>query len=151
MAVSLRGHRILIADDEPIIAFDLALAIEELGAETVVVHDFRAASIVARVEPLSAAVVDLKLKEQLALPVCAVLQCRDIPFVIYTGYPETEAGAYAARVVRKSNAVEAVVEKLAIIAYSKFPKIHRPNKPTLDQRVARSAQRLLAAKITEPE
>ncbi len=137
MTMSLAGRKILIADDEPLIAMDLSQAFEALGAETLLAHDLGSTSLMARVEPIWAAVIDLKLKDQSALAVCAVLQYREIPFVIYTGYSEKEAGAYSAKVVTKPD-LNAVIEKLTLIACSHLPT-SRPEKPTLKQRVARMA------------
>lgn len=137
MTMSLAGRQILIADDEPLIAMDLSQAFEALGAETLLAHDLGSTSLMARVEPIWAAVIDLKLKDQSALAVCAVLQYREIPFVIYTGYSEKEAGAYSSKVVTKPD-LYAVIEKLTVIACSHLPT-SRPEKPTLEQRVARTA------------
>ena len=112
MAISLEGHRILIADDEPLITMDLSQAFQAFGAETLLAHDLRSASLIAEAEPLGAAVIDLQLKEQLALPVLEVLQARAIPFVVYTGYQEKEARNYANNVVQKPG-TEEVAKKLA--------------------------------------
>ena len=101
MAISLEGRKILIADDEPLITMDLSQAFQALGFETMLAHDLRSASLIAEVEPIVAAVIDLQLKEQLALPVLELLQARNIPFVVYTGYSDTEAGDYASSVVQK--------------------------------------------------
>ena len=82
---SLQGHRILIAEDEPLVALDLALTVEAAGASAIMVHTLEDAIAVARLEPLSAAIVDIKLKNDLASPLCALLQCLDVPFVVYSG------------------------------------------------------------------
>lgn len=129
MAISLEGHRILIADDEPLIAMDLSQAFQAFGAETLLAHDLRSASLIAEAEPLGAAVIDLQLKEQLALPVLEVLQARAIPFVVYTGYSETEAGDYANNVVQKPG-TEDVVKKLAELLARTF-RDHRENSEPL--------------------
>ena len=115
MAISLEGQKILIADDEPIIALDLAQRLEALGAEPIFAHDFPTALRVANFEQLSAAVIDLQLKDQVALPVCAVLEQREIQFVIYTGYEAEQAGEYASMVVGKPG-VDALLNKLAVFA-----------------------------------
>ena len=88
--ISLQGHRILIAEDEPLVALDLALTVESTGATAVMVHTLEDAIAIARVEPLSAAIVDMKLKNELASPLCALLQCLDVPFVVYSGYDIAE-------------------------------------------------------------
>ena len=138
MVPFLKGHRVLIAEDEPRVALDLANAFELAGAETVVVHDLKAALDVARVEPLSAAVVDVKLKTEISSTLCALLQCRSIPFIIYTGYPDAAGFNFRACVMLKPNRPEAIVEKFAFIGSEKFSKIGRQTRRTLAERVARS-------------
>ena len=129
MSLPLKGRRVLVADDEPLIALDLAQSLEVLGAELLIAHDLPTAVRVAEAEPLGAAVIDLQLKEQLALPVLEVLQAREVPFVIYTGYSETEAGDYANNVVQKPG-TEDVVKKLAELL-ARTIRDHRENSEPL--------------------
>ena len=68
---ALEGHRILIAEDEPLVALDLAMTVESSGAAAIIVHTLDDAIAVARSQRLSAAVVDMKLKSDLASPLCA--------------------------------------------------------------------------------
>lgn len=122
-AVSLKGLRVLIAEDEPIIALDLASAFESAGAEAIVVHTLQNAIAVARVDALSAAVVDLRLKHDLSSPLCALLQLREIPFVIYTGYDDMGC-RYNSLIMPKPTPAHLIVERLAILTQ------HRSEKAT---------------------
>ena len=112
---SLKGHRILIAEDEPIVALDLAASLEVAGASTIVVHTLADAIAVARKEALSAAVVDMKLRDELASPLCALLQYRDVPFVVYTGY-EIPEFKFNSLIIPKPAPQEKIVEKLSALS-----------------------------------
>ena len=116
--VSLRGHRVLVAEDEPIIALDIATALESVGAEAVVVHTLQNAIAVARIEKLSAAVLGLRLKSKLSYPLCALLQCRDIPFAIYTGYDGTDC-KYNRCIIPKPTPANVIVDRLTGLALNR--------------------------------
>lgn len=111
---SLEGHRVLIAEDEPLVALDLALTIEAAGASAIMVHTLEDAIAVARVEPLSAAIVDIKLKDELASPLCALLQCLDVPFVIYSG-ADIAQFKYKRWVIPKPAPPDLIIAKLRVL------------------------------------
>ena len=108
---SLQGHRILIAEDEPLVALDLALTVEAAGAAAIMVHTLEDAIAVARRESLSAAIVDIKLKDEVASPLCALLQCLDVPFVVYSGLDLAEF-KYKHWVIPKPAEPRAIIERL---------------------------------------
>jgi CheY-like chemotaxis protein len=85
----LRGHRLLIVEDEYLIAADLAASLEKVGAEVV----GPAASVKEALElvqedagQLDAAVLDINLRGEQVFPVADVLARRGVPFVFTTGY-----------------------------------------------------------------
>jgi len=86
--LKLKGSRILIVEDEFIIALEIQSCLEEAGA-TVVGPAFTLSKAIelASQENLSAAMLDLRLGYESAAPVAAVLAERHIPFVFYTGQP----------------------------------------------------------------
>lgn len=97
---ALRGKRILIVEDEYIIASDLACAMEEEGAEVIGPAGSveRALEIVeAERRGFDAAVLDVNLRGRRVYPVADALTARGIPFVFATGYdwgviPDSYAG-----------------------------------------------------------
>ncbi len=111
---SLQGHRILIVEDEPLVALDLALTVESAGAAAIMVHTLADAIAVARAETLSAAIVDIKLKDELASPLCALLQCLDVPFVVYSGFDLAEF-KYKRWVIPKPARPSLIVDKLRML------------------------------------
>jgi hypothetical protein len=101
----LRGKRILIADDEFLIAITIEETLRDAGAETI--------------EPLSAALLDVQLGHETTDAVADILAARAIPFVFYTGqaipdrlrekHPNT-------RVLNKPAKLKAIVDMMLSVA-----------------------------------
>lgn len=91
-AHSLRGMRILVAEDEALIALELASILAGAGAEVVgpamTVKDALAR---ANQEALSGAILDVSLRRDSVTPVAQQLARRGIPFVFYTGQVDLDA------------------------------------------------------------
>ena len=81
----LRGRSILIVEDEPLIALDIAQAFEDAGAEIVVTSTLHHALVLVENDGLSAAVLDHALHDGDSSPLCQRLNERKLPFVIYSG------------------------------------------------------------------
>lgn len=86
----LEGFTILVVEDEPLIALDIATILEDAGAG--VIGPFGTlASAVAVIEqydhsaPLSGAVLDVNLGKDTSVPIARLLHARGIPFVFHTG------------------------------------------------------------------
>jgi DNA-binding response OmpR family regulator len=83
--------RVLIAEDDALIAIDLETVLAEAGAEVVgpclTVED---ALIAAAERELSAAMLDIQLRNETIEPVARLLARRNTPFVFYTGELETD-------------------------------------------------------------
>ena len=97
---TLKGRRVLIAEDEYLVAMDLALSLENLGIEIVGPAGTLegALELVKRTDRLDGAVLDVNLRGQRVFPVAETLAQRNIPFIFTTGYdaaviPEPYAGA----------------------------------------------------------
>jgi two-component SAPR family response regulator len=91
----LAGKRILIVEDEPFIAQNLASELVNKGAEVIgPVATVKAALDVIENTNLDGVTLDIKLMGEMAYPVADVLAARQIPFVFITGY---DAGAVPAR------------------------------------------------------
>jgi len=86
--ISLRGHRVLVVEDEFFIADDLAQRLSAHGAVLVgpVPTLEIALALVNSADRIDAAVVDINLKGEVAFPLADTLQARGVPFVFATGY-----------------------------------------------------------------
>lgn len=87
-AVSSRGKsRVLIVEDQIILALHVADVVEDMGCEPVgPVGSVSAALPIALHEALDAALLDIRLTDQTVGPVADVLQRRAIPFAFLTAY-----------------------------------------------------------------
>ncbi|ASY58858.1 MULTISPECIES: response regulator [Sinorhizobium] len=82
----LAGARILVAEDELLIALDMEAAFRDAGADIVgPCMTLEAALDAARNEPLSLAVLDIRLGNATTENVSDLLAERGIPFLFYSG------------------------------------------------------------------
>ena len=84
--VNMGGQSILIVDDEPLIALDVAQAFEDAGAIVTTTTTFREAMALVEKIGLTAAIVDHELGEHDSNQLYARLKARGIPFVTYSGH-----------------------------------------------------------------
>ena len=83
--------RILIVEDEPIVAINYAAILRQAGIEVVgPVGTLEQALHVIEREPLTGALLDLALFGQSAEPIAMALIERKVPFVIISGLPPEE-------------------------------------------------------------
>ena len=89
---TLEGRSILIVEDEPLIALDIAEAFEPTGAELTTTTTVQHAMILAQYDGLSAAILDHVLPDGDCSTLCELLKQRDIPFIVYSGFgPSNDA------------------------------------------------------------
>jgi CheY-like chemotaxis protein len=82
-----RGLRVLIVEDEMLVAMDIAGLLQDIGCRIVGPAGTLAAALpLARDEELDAAILDVNLENKGVEPVAAELARRGIPFVFATGY-----------------------------------------------------------------
>lgn len=96
---ALRGRRILVVEDEYLIAEDIVAALRRAGAEAVgpVSKLEAAAAFVVEGEPLDGALLDVNLRGGRSWTVLDALRARRVPVVLATGYgAESIPPAYAA-------------------------------------------------------
>ena len=83
----LSGRLILIVEDEPLIALDIIKELRAAGARVLSAGYMEFGLYTTDHPDLSAAVVDLHLRDGSGTEICRRLQHRKIPFIVYTGYP----------------------------------------------------------------
>jgi CheY-like chemotaxis protein len=87
-SVGFRGRRVLIAEDEYLLASKMVEELAKLGVETIGPASTvkRALDLVEHCGPLDAAMLDIKLRNEMIFPVADALRARGVPFVFTTGY-----------------------------------------------------------------
>lgn len=79
--------RVLIVDDEPLIAMDIATVVEEAGCKVVgVAGSVRRALCLIERETCDIAVLDVNLNGESSEPIAAALRQRGAPFLVISGY-----------------------------------------------------------------
>ena len=82
---ALAGRCILVVEDEPLIALDIAARLEVAGARVVSASHLEKALGLAECPELAAGVLDFDLGKTDSRPVCWKLVDRQIPFVFHSG------------------------------------------------------------------
>jgi DNA-binding NarL/FixJ family response regulator len=93
----LQGARLLIVEDEYLLAREMADYFEDIGAEIVgPVGTVEQALALIASSPIQIAVLDVNLRDERVYPVANDLTSKKIPFVFASGYgSELEPDAYA--------------------------------------------------------
>src|SRR5215813_855023 len=89
-ATLLKGRGILIVEDHPVIRLELANLFESVGAQVAGVAKFEQAVMTIGQYSICAALLDHRLQEGNVAPLCALLTKFQIPYMIYTGYPDPQ-------------------------------------------------------------
>ena len=98
----LHGARILIVEDEFLLAEDLADRLKREGCDVIgpASREAKALSILERDRP-DAVVLDLNLDGKLSIDLAKTLVARQIPFLIVTGYGKREFDTPALQEARR--------------------------------------------------
>lgn len=112
----LSDHRILVVEDEALIAFEIEEAIRDAGG--VVVGPFATVGDAMRLvetEDISAAILDMQLGPNSSLPIAKRLAEKDVPFLFYTAYADKIERWIAAQIVKKPATPAALVAAVAAL------------------------------------
>jgi CheY-like chemotaxis protein len=122
----LAGKRVLMVEDEPIVAISLEEMIRAMGADAVAwASDLPQALHLATEERFELAVLDINLKGQMSYPVVNELTARATPVVLATGYSREQLpnNLRSAPLLRKpyteaqlATAITAVMSRIPISA-----------------------------------
>lgn len=84
----LRGRRLLVVEDDYMIAADFVYALEERGFEVIgpVGSVREALALIESAGVFDGAVLDINLGREMAFPIADALTARGVPFVFATGY-----------------------------------------------------------------
>ena len=92
---------ILVVEDEPLVALDVAQGLEAAGARVLMARRLADALNMADAPALSAAVLDHGLNEGDTSAVCEKLKQRGIPFVLYSGFSKIDGACSKGELVQK--------------------------------------------------
>ena len=106
---SLADCSILICEDEPLIAIDIADAFSNVGVRVVTVRSLAQAFIVIEDDAPSAVILDHALSNCESSQLCAYLKERNIPYVLHSGYANPDVAADAAVILTKPAAPQLLV------------------------------------------
>jgi DNA-binding response OmpR family regulator len=87
----LDHHRILVVEDENLIALELAHALRRLGAEVIgpAASVSKARALISDAKgPISMAILDINLHGELVFPLAEELRARQVPFLFASGYAQ---------------------------------------------------------------
>jgi CheY-like chemotaxis protein len=87
MSGALDGLRVLVVEDEPLVAMDIAAVLRRAGAAVLgPAHRLDAALALAAEEVLDGALLDINLAGANVFPLADALAARGVPFMFLTGY-----------------------------------------------------------------
>jgi DNA-binding response OmpR family regulator len=112
MSGPLVGHTVLVVEDEPLVALDVADCLRDAGAQTLMARTVRDALGKAVSADFTAAVLDHGLSDGDTSEVCETLKGRSIPFVVYSGYSKLEGPCSEGEMVNKPASPQFLVSKL---------------------------------------
>lgn len=85
----LNGRRVLVVEDSPVVAEASGFMLEDLGCVVVGPAGNMATALqLAEEEQFDAALVDVNIRGGKSFPVLKILQRRDIPFLLTSGYAD---------------------------------------------------------------
>ncbi|HEY6048367.1 MAG TPA: response regulator [Sphingomicrobium sp.] len=85
----LKGRRILIVEDSPVVAPFTADLLSDLGCEVVgPAPNMAAARELLENEEFEAALMDIHIRGERVFPLCDMLEAKSVPFVFTSGYAD---------------------------------------------------------------
>ena len=105
----LGGLSLLVVEDEPLIAMDIAMAFEKSGAHITSTNTLKHAVLLVEHDGLSGAILDHALPDGDSSILCARLKERGVPFMIYSGFEKVEGACAGAPHLSKPATPEMIV------------------------------------------
>jgi DNA-binding response OmpR family regulator len=110
MDTALSGRTILVVEDEPLIALDIANGFQRAGATVSVARSLADARTLIEHSGICAAILDFGLRDGNASELCVRLNQKHVPFVLHSGYAYTGLACTPDAVVPKPATPDALVE-----------------------------------------
>lgn len=116
------GRTILIVEDEPFVALDIADGLKRAGADVATTNTLKKALVLVERADLSAAVLDHALSDGDSTRIRKRLKERHIPFVVYSGFNNLDDGDSDAPHINKPVTTDVVISMVDALL-SRKPKI----------------------------
>lgn len=113
----MEGRSLLIVEDEPLIALDVASSFEKAGARVVTTNNMQDAMQFAEADGLSAAVIDHTLLDGDTTDLRKKLAGLRIPCILYSGFEDPDDG-HSVHVSKPATA-EVLIETLLALFHAK--------------------------------
>jgi DNA-binding response OmpR family regulator len=110
-----KARWILVVEDQPLVALDIIDSLTKAGASVLTAATLQHGLLLADHPQLSAAILDFALGDEHCDALCIHLSERQIPFVIYTGYPKVCPACSRGVVVQKPAIPQTLLAALAQI------------------------------------
>ena len=110
---SLRGLRILLVEDDPLICLDLQTSLSELEATVLAASDAPSALTLLSASTVDFAVLDFELGPTTSESIAAMAQARHVPFLFLSGYSEHD-GRFA-----NWPGIEVLVKPISVITIAR--------------------------------
>ncbi len=107
---------VLVVEDEPLIALDIAQIFRKAGADVVISRTLEDAIKKADLANLTATVIDHALHDGVTTSdVCAKLKERNVPFIVYSGYNKLDGACASGELVHKPASPHMLVTTLQAV------------------------------------
>lgn len=111
----LTGKRVLVVEDEAIIAAMVEDMLTELGATVVgPASSIKKALVLANTDGIDAAVLDVNIRSERIDPVADALRARQVPVVFATGYGASANGSTSCPIIEKPYTLEKLESALLL-------------------------------------
>jgi CheY-like chemotaxis protein len=129
-AASIGGAHVLIVEDDLVLSLAVKRELEDAGCVVVgPAANLEDALALAGGEPLHAAVLDLNLRGQSAMPVAELLSARGVPYLFTTGYSGRDLPDMGRPVIEKPFAPNRLTRELqALLGAAVHPKVAAGNR-----------------------
>ena len=116
--ILMKGHSILIVEDDPLIRLELTNLFESVGAQVIGARTGEEALKAIGEFRICAALLDYGLQEDNAAQLCRHLSECQIPYMFYTGYPDLQQIYPRAVIVEKPASGEVLLGAMADLIIS---------------------------------
>ena len=126
MKRELAGRAVLIVEDEPLVALDIAESFRKAGASILTASKVQDGLRLAGHPDVSAAIVDFGLSDGDGTALCECLKERGIPFILHSGYTHISDACRVGVVIPKPASPDVLVSTVVRVSLIHISEPTRP-------------------------